>query len=102
MITLFLLAAILIRPFAGQWVSRGSQKRILIYSAIGEGLSYFSMAMGLAMVFGPYIGLRFANINAYVTAFIVCIAISAVNIVLSFFIKVPKSKESPIYGFTEE
>ena len=33
-ITLFLVAAIIIRPFTGQWVGKGSQKKILIYSAI--------------------------------------------------------------------
>lgn len=142
MITLFLLSAILVRPFAGQRVSRGSQKKILIYSSIGffiatmlyplatniwallvlrvihgiifgiittvkgticaeiiptsrrgEGLSYFSMAMGLAMVFGPYIGLHFVNISAYNTAFTICIVISAANILLALFMKVPKRKE---------
>jgi len=138
-ITFFLLAAIIVRPFAGQWVSKGSQKKILVYSSIafliasmiypfatniwillalrvlhgitfgilttvkgticaesiptsrrGEGLSYFSMAMSLAMVFGPFIGLKFANINAYNNAFVVCIIVSAVNVVLSLFIKVPE------------
>ena len=51
------------------------------------------MAMGLAMVFGPYIGLKFANINAYNTAFITCMVISAVNIILALFMKVPETKE---------
>jgi predicted MFS family arabinose efflux permease len=141
-ITLFLLAAIIIRPFAGKWVSNGSEKKILVYSSIGffiatlfypmatniwallilrvlhgitfgiittakgticaeiiptsrrgEGLSYFSMAMSLAMVFGPYIGLKFADINSYNTAFILCMAISAVNIGLALLMKVPERKE---------
>jgi MFS family permease len=140
-ITLFLLAAIIIRPFAGKWVCKGSEKKILIYSSIGffiatllypmatniwallalrvlhgitfgiittakgticaeiiptsrrgEGLSYFSMAMSLAMVFGPYIGLKFANINSYNTAFILCMVISAVNIGLALLMKVPERK----------
>lgn len=141
-ITLFFVAAILIRPFTGQWLSRGSQRKIFIYSAIGffvctlfypfarniefllilrvfhgmtfgilttakgticakliptsrlgEGLSYFSMAMSLAMVAGPYIGINLANINAYNTAFIVCIIVSAVVIPLVTLIKVPEKKE---------
>jgi MFS family permease len=141
-ITLFLLAAIITRPFAGHWVSKGSQKKILVYSSIaflvasmiyplatniwkllalrvfhgiafgilttvkgticaeiiptsrrGEGLSYFSMAMSLAMVFGPYIGLKFANINAYNIAFIICMLISAANVVLALFMKVPETKK---------
>jgi len=142
MITLFLLAAILVRPLAGKWVGKGSQKKILVYSTIGffiatmlypfatnigvllilrvfhgiifgilttvkgticaeiipkskrgEGISYFSMAMGLAMVFGPYIGLHFVNINAYNTAFIICMVISVINVVLALFIKVPVNIE---------
>lgn len=137
-ITLFLLAAILIRPFAGQWVSKGSQKKILVYSSIaffvgtllypfatnigvllvlrvlhgitfgiittvkgticaeiiptsrrGEGLSYFSMAMSLAMVFGPFIGIMLANMNEYTIAFIICMIISAVTVVFALFMKVP-------------
>ena len=147
LITLFLLPAILVRPFAGKWVSKGSQKKILIYSTIGffiatmlyplatniwvllilrvfhgitfgiittvlgticaeivpkakrgEGLSYFSMVMGLAMVFGPYVGLHFVNINAYNTAFIICMAISAINIVLASFMKVPETNKAIEYG----
>ena len=56
----------------------------------GEGLSYFSLAMSLAMVFGPYIGLNLANIDAYNMTFILCMIISAVNIVLAIFMRVPK------------
>jgi predicted MFS family arabinose efflux permease len=141
-VTLFLLAAILIRPFAGKWVSQGSQKKILVYSTVafllatalypfatnieallalrvfhglifgvittvkgticaelipasrrGEGLSYFSLAMNLAMVLGPYIGLYLANMNAYNTAFVVCMILSAINIVLALFMQIPKVTE---------
>ncbi|WP_042461610.1 MFS transporter [Neobacillus dielmonensis] len=143
LLTLFLIAAIVIRPFAGKWVSGGSQKKILIYSAAaffvatlfypfvsniwalyilrilhgitfgiittvkgtisaeiipdsrrGEGLSWFSLAMGLAMVVGPVIGLNLANIRAYNTAYILCIVISVVNIILSMVIHVPEQKQS--------
>ncbi|MCM3571143.1 MFS transporter [Neobacillus mesonae] len=139
LLTLFLIAAIVIRPFAGKWVSRGSQKKILIFSATaffiatlfypfvsniwvlyilrilhgitfgiittvkgtisaeiipdsrrGEGLSWFSLAMGLAMVVGPVIGLNLANIGAYNTAYILCIVVSVVNIFLSMVIRVPE------------
>ena len=138
-VTLFLGAAIIIRPFAGKWVSNGSQKKILIYSSIaffigtilypfatniwvlfllrifhgftfgvittvkgticaeliptsrrGEGLSYFSLAMTLAMVFGPYIGLNLANIGAYNLTFIIAMVISAINIALAWVMKVPE------------
>ncbi|WP_088225091.1 MFS transporter [Desulfosporosinus sp. FKB] len=139
LVTLFLGAAIVIRPFAGRWLSKGAQKQILVYSTVaffmgtllypfaakniwallllrvfhgmtfgvittakgticaelipasrrGEGLSYFSLAMSLAMVFGPFIGLKFAAVNAYNTAFITCMLISVVNIILAVIIKVP-------------
>jgi predicted MFS family arabinose efflux permease len=139
LLTLFLIAAIVIRPFAGKWVSNGSQKKILTFSAAaffigtlfypfvtniwalfilrilhgftfgvittvkgticaeiipssrrGEGLSWFSLAMGLAMVIGPVIGLNLANIGAYNTAYIICIVISVVNIFLAIVIRVPE------------
>jgi predicted MFS family arabinose efflux permease len=141
LVTLFLIAAIVIRPFAGKWVSVGSQKKILIYSAAaffvatllypfvtniwtllilrivhgltfgvittvkgtisaliipesrrGEGLSWFSLAMGLAMVIGPVIGLNLANIGAYNTAYILCIVVSAFIILLSMFINIPEQE----------
>jgi predicted MFS family arabinose efflux permease len=142
LLTLFLIAAIVIRPFAGKWVSGGSQKKILIYSSAaffiatlfypfitniwalfilrilhgftfgvittvkgticaeiipgsrrGEGLSWFSLAMGLAMVIGPVIGLNLANIGAYKMAYILCIVISVVNIFLSMVIHVPEQEK---------
>lgn len=143
MLTLFLTAAIIIRPFAGKWVGVGSQKKILIYSAaaffIGtlfyplvtniwtlfilrilhgitfgiittvkgtisaelipgerrsEGLSWFSLAMGLAMVIGPVVGLNLANIRAYNTAYILCSVVSAVILFLSMVIHVPQQEKS--------
>jgi len=63
-------------------------------SRLGEGVSYFSMAMSLAMVFGPFIALNLANMNAYHAAFVICIIISAVNIVLATQIKIPKKEVS--------
>ncbi|RPJ94297.1 MFS transporter [Rummeliibacillus sp. TYF005] len=137
--TLFLAAAIVIRPLAGKWVEKGSQKKILIYSTIafciasslylftkslgailvlrifhgltfgiittvkgtisaelipasrrGEGVSYFSLAMGVAMVFGPVIGLNLANHNMYTLSIILCIIFAAINILLALVINVPK------------
>lgn len=139
--TLFLAAAIVIRPLAGKWVEKGSQKKILIYSAIafclasilylftkslgailvlrvfhgftfgiittvkgtisaelipasrrGEGVSYFSLAMGLAMVFGPVIGLNLANLKMYMVSFVVCIIFAVINILLALVLKVPELK----------
>jgi predicted MFS family arabinose efflux permease len=143
LVTLFLFAAIVIRPFAGKWVSTGSQKKLLIYSAIaffaatllypfvtniwvlfilrivhgltfgvittvkgtisaviipdsrrGEGLSWFSLAMGLAMVIGPVIGLNLANTGAYNTSYMICILVSAINILLALVINVSQQKQA--------
>ncbi len=148
-IALFLVAAILIRPFAGLWVRNFSQKKILVSASIaffictclyplainltvlltlriihglvfgilttvngticaenipashlGEGLSYFSLAMCLAMVFGPYLGLTLANADAFQLAFILCMLIAGAAIVFSLLIKIPhqlitKQKLSP-------
>ena len=55
----------------------------------GEGLSYFSLAMTLAIVFGPFLGLSLGNIGAYNAVFEICMAISAINIVIALLIKIP-------------
>jgi len=157
LVTLFLLAAIVIRPFAGKWASQGSKKKILIYSSIaffvatllypfasslwsllllrivhgitfgmmttiqgtistdlipdsrrGEGLSYFSLGMGAAMVVGPVIGLNLGNIDAYQAAFILCMVISAVSILLSMIVSIPEKarassnlKENKRFSFND-
>lgn len=45
------------------------------------------------MVFGPYIGLKLANVNAYNISFVICMLISAVTVVLAMFIRVPQEAE---------
>ncbi|MGT3086782.1 MFS transporter, partial [Salmonella enterica] len=118
LVTFFLGSAILVRPFAGQWVGKYSNKTILVLSSLaflvvtalypvchsieslllirvlhgvtfgvittvkgtisarlipasrrGEGISFFSLAMGLAMVVGPWVGLNMARWEAYTAAF---------------------------------
>ncbi|EOF5059781.1 MFS transporter [Salmonella enterica] len=138
LVTCFLAAAIVIRPFAGQWVGKYSNKKILVLSSLaflvitalypvchsiesllfirvlhgitfgvittvkgtisarlipasrrGEGISFFSLAMGLAMVVGPWIGLNMARWNAFTAAFWLCSAVAALGIVLSLIVTVP-------------
>ncbi|EJN9517911.1 MFS transporter [Salmonella enterica] len=139
LVTCFLAAAIVIRPFAGQWVGRKySNKKILVLSSLaflvitalypvchsiesllfirvlhgitfgvittvkgtisarlipasrrGEGISFFSLAMGLAMVVGPWIGLNMARWDAFTAAFWLCSAVAALGIVLSLIVTVP-------------
>ncbi len=138
LVTCFLAAAIVIRPFAGQWVGKYSNKKILVLSSLaflvitalypvchsiesllfirvlhgitfgvittvkgtisarlipasrrGEGISFFSLAMGLAMVVGPWIGLNMARWNAFTAAFWLCSAVAALGIVLSLIVTAP-------------
>ena len=138
LVTCFLIAAIIIRPFAGQWVGKYSNKTILMLSSLaflvvtalyplchsieallfirvlhgitfgvittvkgtisarlipasrrGEGISFFSLAMGLAMVVGPWIGLNMARHSAYIEAFWLCTGVSIVSIVLALIVAVP-------------
>ena len=44
-VTLFLFPAIIIRPFAGRWVSKGSEKKILVYSAVAFFVAYTSISI---------------------------------------------------------
>lgn len=138
LVTCFLAAAIVVRPFAGQWVGKYPNKTILMLSSLaflvvtalypfchsieallfirvlhgitfgiittvkgtisarlipasrrGEGISFFSLAMGLAMVVGPWIGLNMARHSAFSQAFWMCTAVAAIGIVLSLIVRVP-------------
>ena len=154
LVTFFLIAAIVVRPFAGQWVGEYSNKLILMLSSLaflvvtalyplchsieallfvrvlhgitfgvittvkgtisarlipasrrGEGISFFSLAMGLAMVIGPWIGLNMARHSAFIPAFWLCTAVSALGIVLALIMKVPPiirhtDGSKPKLGFT--
>ncbi|EAQ9770779.1 MFS transporter, partial [Salmonella enterica subsp. enterica serovar Hadar] len=63
--------------------------RLIPASRRGEGISFFSLAMGLAMVVGPWIGLNMARWNAFTAAFWLCSAVAALGIVLSLIVTVP-------------
>lgn len=138
LVTLFLAAGIVVRPFAGQWVGKYSNKTILMLSSLaflavtalypfcrsieallfirvlhgitfgvittvkgtisarlipasrrGEGISFFSLAMGLAMVIGPWIGLNMARHSAFIQAFWLCTGVAVIAIALSLMIRVP-------------
>lgn len=71
----------------------------------GEGISFFSLAMGLAMVVGPWIGLNMARWNAFTAAFWLCTAVAVLGIVLSLIVTVPPvihhaDGSRPNLGFT--
>ncbi|HEX4500043.1 MAG TPA: MFS transporter [Scandinavium sp.] len=62
--------------------------RLIPTSRRGEGISFFSLAMGLAMVVGPFIGINMARFHYFGPAFILCIVAAVVGIALSLMIKV--------------
>lgn len=138
-ITVFLLAAILIRPIAGQWLGLIGKQRMLLGSLLlflvanfmyfftgsmlsllvlrflhgisfgivttacgtivadlipnsrrGEGMGYYAMAMNLAMVIGPFIGLTaFYNWGAN-TAFIISVTFAFFALILGGSLRLPK------------
>ncbi|AYC28530.1 MFS transporter [Paenisporosarcina cavernae] len=137
-LTLFFVGAIAVRPFAGKWVTRYSQKTLLLLSSFvyllaalmypvathitallilrvvhgvsfgvlttvmgtvaaeilpvnrrGEGFSYFSLAMGIGMVFGPYLALTLANHSAYMETFLLSIGLSVILLPIAFMIRIP-------------
>ncbi len=65
------------------------------FSAVNSGLptwrghQLFSLAMGPAMVVGPWIGLNMARWDAFTAAFWLCSAVAALGIVLSLIVTVP-------------
>ncbi|WP_267661602.1 MFS transporter, partial [Escherichia coli] len=63
--------------------------RLIPASRRGEGISFFSLAMGLAMVVGPWIGLNMARWEAFNMAFWLCTGVAAVGIILSLIMTVP-------------
>lgn len=138
-ITVFLLAAILIRPIAGQWLGLIGKQRMLLGSLLlflvadfmyfftgsmlsllvlrfihgisfgivttvcgtivadlipnsrrGEGMGYYAMAMNLAMVIGPFIGLTaFYNWGAN-AAFIISSTFAFFALILGGSLRLPK------------
>jgi predicted MFS family arabinose efflux permease len=69
--------------------------KLIPTSRRGEGISFFSLAMGLAMVVGPYVGINMARLNLFIPAFVLCIAISIIGVLLSLIIKVVEPTSHP-------
>lgn len=129
--TVFVFAAVLLRPFAGQLMNRFGERKIVIISLLlfllfsvayfgvfgyamlllvrflhggtfaiattstnttaigiipehrkGEGISYFSLFMSLAMVIGPFVGLTITTYGGYTAMFTLCAACSLIAFVL--------------------
>ncbi|MDQ0111076.1 MFS transporter [Paenibacillus harenae] len=129
--TVFIVAAVLLRPFTGQLMDRFSERKIVFGSLLlfflfsvaylgvfgyamlllvrflhggtfaigttstnttaigimpenrkGEGISYFSLFMSLAMVIGPFVGLTITKHGGYSTLFALCAVFSLIAFVL--------------------
>ncbi|HTG70941.1 MAG TPA: MFS transporter [Candidatus Udaeobacter sp.] len=129
--TVFVIAAVLLRPFAGQLMNQFGERKIVVISLLlfllfsvayfgvfgyamlllvrflhggtfaiattstnttaigiipehrkGEGISYFSLFMSLAMVIGPFVGLTITNYGGYTAMFTLCAACSLISFIL--------------------
>lgn len=138
-ITVFLISAVIIRPFSGIWLDTIGRRKILLSSLAffaittffyfiatnffglltlrfiqgisfglattaagtivaeiippkrrGEGMSYFSSAMILAMVFGPFLGITLMNHFNFSIVFLVSGIFGILSLVFGMNITIPK------------
>lgn len=61
----------------------------------GEGLGYFAMAMNIAMVSGPFLGLTLLQFISYNMLFLILSVITLIGIFLSTFVHVPERTGAP-------
>ena len=60
----------------------------------GEGTGYYATSMNLAMAIGPFIGLYVSEHASFQIIFLVGTIIAVIDLILSLFLKVPKSNHS--------
>ncbi len=61
---------------------------------MGTGIGYFTLGVTLASAIGPYMALRFVNLNMFTTAIWVVAALSGIVFLLSLFMRVPERRIS--------
>lgn len=142
-VTVFLIAAIIIRPFAGRWMETFGKKGVLLGSFLifaaasacyltvgsmtglfllrffhgigfgmattaagaivadiipdsrrGEGMGYYAMAMNLAMVIGPFLGLTVMQQWGIQAEFIIGVVFSLCSFLMGAFIQLPKKAKT--------
>ncbi|MCA0757487.1 MFS transporter [Paenibacillus sp. N4] len=140
--TVFIIAAVLLRPFAGQLMGSFGERKIVTISLLlyllfsfayfgvfgyaalllvrflhggsfavattatntaaigimpesrkGEGISYFSLFMSLAMVIGPFAGLTITTEWGFTAMFVLCAACSLLAFLLGVSAKTPSSRQ---------
>ena len=57
----------------------------------GEGTSYFSLNITLATSIGPFLGLYLSQHADFSMIFIVCTLLSMISVIISLFLKIPRS-----------
>ncbi len=59
----------------------------------GEGLGYFTMAMNLAVVAGPFIGLTLIQFMSFYHLFIILSIFMIIGVLCTFFVNVPETEK---------
>lgn len=62
----------------------------------GEGMGYFSMAMNIAVVIGPFVGLLLIQHASFTSLFFVLSAMMVFSLIFSLFVQTPKVLEKKI------
>ena len=56
----------------------------------GEGISYFSLSITLAMAIGPFLGLYISQQGSFTMIFVVCTLFSLISTIILLFVQIPK------------
>lgn len=67
---------------------------IIPKSRFAEGMGYFSLSNGLAMAFGPAVGIYLSSVHGIHSVFYVAAALALFSFVIGFFIKCKPKKHS--------
>ena len=58
----------------------------------GEGISYFSLSITLAMAIGPFLGLYFSQQGSFTMIFVACTLFSLISSMILLFVRIPEAK----------
>ena len=56
----------------------------------GEGISYFSLSITLAMAVGPFLGLYISQQGSFTMIFVICTIFSFISTIILLFVQIPK------------
>ena len=58
----------------------------------GEGISYFSLSITLAMAIGPFLGLYISQQGSFTMIFVACTLFSFISSLIILFVRIPEAK----------